>query len=77
MKIKLEFFGQLVEITGSSKLEMDEVSDTDSLMKKIENDFPKLKNHKILIAVNKKIIKENQKLETGSEVALLPPFAGG
>ena len=75
--MKLFFFGQLAEVTGKSDMEILNIPDTDSLLKKLETDFPKLKNLKFQISVDRKISKGNVKLENGSEIALLPPFAGG
>ena len=77
MKIKLKFFGQLAEITGTANIEVAEINDTDSLTKKMLIDCPRLKDFKFQISVNKKLVQKNQELETGSEVAFLPPFAGG
>ncbi len=77
MKIQIKFFGQLAEITGLSSIEVDEINDTDLLIKKMLSDFPKLKDCKFQVAVNHKLLKEKQVLESGSEVAFLPPFAGG
>lgn len=77
MSIKLILFGQLAEVTGKQHMQIDEIQDTDSLIHKLKTDFPKLQNFKFLISVDRKIIKENTKLQTGTEVALLPPFAGG
>jgi molybdopterin converting factor small subunit len=41
--------------------------------------FPKLKDEHYLVAVNHKIISENENpdLHHGDEIALLPPFSGG
>ncbi len=75
--MKIIFFGQLAEVTGKSEMELNDVADTDALLKKLVTDFPKLKDLKILVSVDRKITKENVKLQNGSEVALLPPFAGG
>ncbi len=75
--MKLFFFGQLAEVTGKSEMEITNISDTETLLKKLEADFPKLKNLKFQISVDRKIGKGNVILENGSEIALLPPFAGG
>ena len=77
MKIQLKFFGQLAEITGKDIIEMEDIEDTDSLVKKVLNDFPKFNSCKFQVAVNHKLLKQMQKLESGSEIAFLPPFAGG
>lgn len=77
MKIQLKFFGPLAEITEKTTIEVSEINDTDLLVKKILNDFPKLSNCKFMISVNRKLISENKKLESGNEVAFLSPFSGG
>ena len=77
MKIQLRFFGQLAEIAGVSHLEVMDIYDTHSLIKKMGEDYPKLNTCKFLVSVEKKIIKENIELESGNEVAFLPPFSGG
>lgn len=75
--MRLKFFGQLSEITQKSEMEISFIADTDLLTQKVLTDFPSLKEHTFLIAVNQKIIKQNQQLEDGNEIAFLPPFAGG
>lgn len=77
MKIRLKCFGRLAEITGKSELEVSEIADTDLLLEKMRRDFPGLNGCSFLISVNMKLVKSNQQLKQGDEVALLPPFAGG
>ena len=77
MSIQIKIFGQLAEIVGSNELKLELVADTNSIKTKIISDFPKLENYPFVIAVNKIIVNQNQKINTGDVVALLPPFAGG
>jgi sulfur-carrier protein len=77
MSIKIKFFGPLIDVVGSSEMEVYSMADTETVRSKMLNDFPKLKNYQFMIAVNKKKEKENVPLKPGDEVALLPPFAGG
>lgn len=77
MSIKIKIFGQLAEIAGRIELEWQELSDTDTIREKLIAEFPKLEYHPFVMAVNKKIVNQNQKINKGDEVALLPPFAGG
>ena len=77
MSIQIKVFGQLSEIAGGTELELKELTDTDKVRAQLLFDFPKLEHHPFVMAVNKKIIKQNQKINKGDEVALLPPFAGG
>ena len=77
MSIQIKLFGPLTDVVGASQIELTNIADTDSLKHKMLNDFPKLKNCQFMVAVCKKISKENIILRPGDEVALLPPFAGG
>lgn len=77
MKIIVKFFGLVAEAAGSSSAELTDVADSNSLIKKLNNDYPKLNNCQYSFAVNKIIATENINLKDGDEVALLPPFAGG
>lgn len=77
MKVKVLFFGILTEIIGKDEYEFNNVSDINSLMIELVKLFPNIKEKKILIALNSKVIKGNLALSNGDEIALLPPFAGG
>lgn len=77
MSIQIKFFGLLADTIGKSQLDLQGVENTNSLRQVLFTDYPELKNCQFIIAVEKKIIKQNQKLNPGDEVALLPPFAGG
>ncbi|MBI4931464.1 MAG: MoaD/ThiS family protein [Bacteroidetes bacterium] len=77
MSIQINLFGSLAEVVGKTQLNINDVNDTEALKQKMLDDFPKLKNYQFVIAVSKQIIKENQLLNAGDVVALLPPFAGG
>jgi molybdopterin synthase sulfur carrier subunit len=75
--INIMVFGQLEDITGTSVIAFDKVSDTDLLLKKLYAQYPLLKEKKFLIAVDQKIITEKTKIVGQSTIALLPPFSGG
>ena len=77
MNIRVKLFGLLADAAGKSELQIENASDTDSLKKQMLLDYPNLADKSFIVAVRKRIIGNNQKLETGDEVALLPPFAGG
>ena len=77
MEINLIAFGQIAEITGQSAWKISEVEDTNSLIKKLEEEFPALVKMKYSIAVNKKVIQENTTIYENDTIALLPPFSGG
>lgn len=77
MGIQIKVFGQLADIIGSDELQLQDIGDTGTLREKMISDFPELANYPFVIAVGKKIVNGNQKLNTDDVVALLPPFAGG
>ena len=76
MQVNVMVFGQIAEITGSSKFPID-VADTNELINKLNALYPTLQNSKYAVAVNREIIRDNRKLDEHSEVAILPPFSGG
>ena len=76
MSLEIILFGKLADIAGNS-VALDDVSDTDSLVKALHNKFPALANSKYMIAVNKNVVNENTQLNEKTVVALLPPFSGG
>jgi sulfur-carrier protein len=77
MEIHLLAFGQIAEIMGKSAWKMAGLKDTDTLIEKLEMQFPALVKMKYSIAVNKKVIQENTAINENDMIALLPPFSGG
>lgn len=56
---------------------MENVSDTDDLVGKLNQLYPALANKKYIIAVDKQVVTGNTALTNSNVVALLPPFSGG
>lgn len=77
MNIHVKLFGLLAETVGSNELLITDVSDTDSVRKKLLLDFPTLQKKSFVLALDKKLVNSNTSLRADSELALLPPFAGG
>ena len=73
----LLFFGPLADIVGKTQFDLSDIQSTDELKGKIFEKYPELASHTFLLAVNKKVQRENVVLNKGDEVALLPPFSGG
>jgi len=76
MSIHIILFGPLADIAGRSVF-VNDVDDTDSLVKALHKTYPALAEAIYIVAVNKEIIGSNTLLNENSVVALLPPFSGG
>jgi sulfur-carrier protein len=77
MEIQVIVFGQLTDITGSGLIWIKNVTDSNSILQYLKENYPKLADTKFAIAVNKKVITENTILNPASIVVLMPPFSGG
>jgi len=73
--VKIISFGRLKEILDSD-LEL-EAENSDDLLNQLNEKFHQLKDLKLRIAVNQKIISENIELKNNDVVALMPPYSGG
>jgi molybdopterin synthase sulfur carrier subunit len=77
MPIQVMIFGQLTDIVHSHELTLTGISDTNSLVRELNNRYPLLAGSRYVMAVNKQTITANTVLNDDSIVALLPPFSGG
>jgi sulfur-carrier protein len=75
--LSILFFGQLAELTGTNKIAVPAAKDTDALMQQLFRQYPSLQQASFVVAVDREIIKENTVLKEETEIALLPPYAGG
>ncbi|WP_336517835.1 MoaD/ThiS family protein [Pollutibacter soli] len=73
----IQVFGRLTEVFGADKITVDPVNDTDSLLKKLRQDYPAIGETGFIIAVDKKQVRENVQLSPGMMIVLMPPFSGG
>jgi molybdopterin synthase sulfur carrier subunit len=77
MQVNIIIFGQIADITGTNNLTLSNVNDTDELLQKLKIAYPALHASKFVVAVDKKVVKENTALYNNNTIALLPPFSGG
>lgn len=77
MQIEVTLFGQLAEIAGTSKFNLHDIPDTDTLKKTLHELYPEMSTMSYSIAVNKQTIDKNRVFEGDVNVAFLPPFSGG
>lgn len=77
MKLAIKYFGQLAEITECNEEEFEfsgiKVSE---LREALFLKYSKLSNKDFQIAQNQVLVTNNTEI-TATEIALLPPFAGG
>lgn len=77
MEITVLFFGTLIDIAQTSSLKLKGISSSKILHEELIRLYPALKNKTYTIALNKELIFENEVLNNGDTIALLPPFSGG
>jgi molybdopterin synthase sulfur carrier subunit len=79
MKITLKYFGMIAEALAKQEeeLSMEKSQTVSDLRDQLEKIYPKLKSIDYRIAVNQSLVESNYSIQQDSEVALLPPFAGG
>ena len=77
MEISILFFGELAELVGTKKTVVQNIQDTVSLHEYLLKQYPCLASRTYRMALDKEFVSEKQNLTNGTEVALLPPFAGG
>jgi molybdopterin synthase sulfur carrier subunit len=77
MKIEVLFFGRLTEIVGAERINLENITDTDTLNTQLWALYPALQQLQYKIALNQKVIHTNKALAEGMTVAVMPPFSGG
>ncbi len=77
MTIEVQFFGQLIDKTGKSSIQIEHTASLTQLKETLFSDFPLLKDSKFIIAINNKMAVENANIPEHAKIALMPPFSGG
>lgn len=78
IKLNIQYFGMIAEKTGMSEEILKSSSCTvKELLEELENKHAQIKGLTFKIAMNNKIVQENQTIENNSTIAIMPPFAGG
>lgn len=75
--IKVLFFGQLVDVTGKSTMELKDVTNTRDALDAIILLYPRLGQTPFLLALDKEIVDGKVTFTGDHTLALLPPYAGG
>ena len=81
MKIAVQFYAQLRDITRAQALDFDLSEDArvSDLLENIYAKFPALRGHDktILIGSGVEFVDRAYKLKPGDEIAIMPPVQGG
>ncbi len=81
MKIVIKYFGMIEEAIKKSEetliLNSEKNIYINDIHKELKENYPVLENMNYKIAINLQITEENTIIENNTEIALLPPFAGG
>jgi sulfur-carrier protein len=75
--MEIILFGQLADIAGSSRIEIEPAKNTHELSHLLETRYPALAGVRYIIAVNKQLVTEQTLLQGNETIALMPPFSGG
>ncbi len=79
MNITIKYFGMISEMASSAD-EMENFEDPISIREMreyLQQKYPDLLNITFTIALNHSIVGDEVMINNDSEIALLPPFAGG
>ena len=81
MKVRVKFYAQLRDLVGNcdAELELPEGATVRELLEKIYAQRPALRAHdkSILIGAGLEFVDRNYKLNSGEEIAIMPPVQGG
>ena len=81
MKLRVQFYAQLREVTGihELKLELPQGATVRELLETIYAQKPALRPHdkSILVGAGLEFVDRNYKVNPGEEIAIMPPVQGG
>jgi sulfur-carrier protein len=81
MKVQVRFYAQLRDLIGNHELELEvpEGATVRELLEKIYARKPALRPHdtSILVGAGLEFVDRNYKLNSGEEIAIMPPVQGG
>ena len=79
MKVNLLFFGATADKTGKREMELslDESITTSQALSKIVEQFPQLRDHKLLVSINLSYVVGERVLQDGDELAIFTAVSGG
>lgn len=77
MEVTIKVFGKISEEIGQTEFSIESPDNVFALIERLNAQFPKIRELKYAIAINRQLAKSSDDIPDGAEVALLPPFSGG
>ncbi len=81
MKIRVEFYSQLYDLTGVRRLDLDlpPKSTVADLLEEVYAKLPALRSRdkSILVGVGVEFVARSYELKSGDEISVMPPVQGG
>jgi molybdopterin converting factor small subunit len=79
MKVRVQFYAQLRELSGVNELELPQGATVRELLEKIYAQKPALRAHdkSILVGAGLEFVDRTYELKPGEEIAIMPPVQGG
>jgi len=79
MKVQVLFFGATAQETGEKEIVISLAANSkaDQAFAEIVEKYPRLKNHKLLFAVNQEYASGAEDLSDGDELAIFTAVSGG
>jgi len=79
MKVQILFFGATAQATGEREIEIDlaERAKASDAFEQILKQFPQLKQHSLLFAVNQEYAAGDETIQNGDELAIFTAVSGG
>jgi molybdopterin converting factor subunit 1 len=76
--VLIKAFGQVKEVVGTGEFRVEEeMQNVKSLREHLSEKYPAISWSSVAIAVNKQYAEDQEPLNQGDEVALIPPVSGG
>ena len=81
MEVRVQVFGMLADKLGKHEIQMDleEPVTAGSITDALSRQFPDLAElaDRVAVAVNMSYVQSDHPIESGDEIALIPPVSGG
>jgi molybdopterin converting factor small subunit len=79
MKVQVLFFGATAEAVGEREIEFDLAEQTKAgdVLRQIFGQFPQLKQHSLLFALNQEYANGDEIIRSGDELAIFTAVSGG